>query len=43
MSFNCLITKPNRKVTKNIENQFKLLLENYKDILNDDKNDDILN
>ncbi|CAI6375957.1 unnamed protein product [Macrosiphum euphorbiae] len=36
MSFDCLIPKPNCKVTKDIEDQFKLLLETYKDILNDD-------
>uniref|UniRef100_A0A2H8TYH1 Zinc finger MYM-type protein 1 n=2 Tax=Melanaphis sacchari TaxID=742174 RepID=A0A2H8TYH1_9HEMI len=42
-SFDCLIPKSNLKVTKNVEDKFKLLLENYKDILNDDKNDNILN
>lgn len=35
MSFDCLIPKPNRKVTEDIEDQFKLLLTTYKDILND--------
>lgn len=42
-SFDCLIPKPNFEVTKDIEDKFKLLIKNYKDILNDDKNDNILN
>jgi len=35
--------KSNLKVTKNIEDKFKLLVENYKDILNYNTNDNILN
>ena len=41
-SFDCIIPKPNFKLTKDIEDKFKLSLEKYKDILDGD-NDNILN